>query len=298
MEQQKMSAKLQETKEQYIKTVQIAEKMKDDLKILELQNSKLQAKIKKRSNVIEELQNNKIEYYKEKQSLALLKVQLEYSLEKEKKKNSELEKEISRFKKFSKTPEMTLNKHENGEISFHKDLKNHQFKADLQSNMLRQKTQAETHEDFEKLRESHTVPGKRCMEDRIKNIQSAITVAKTQLDSNKILLQKQKHTYLQELRDRITLCHQLNKTKERLEEANVTHVTDIQPKRYVTNTLHTKPVSAHPCDRNLHSSLGENLEAPASNQQSFNECMEDHLSRMYFIYLLTQVDQETLRCLN
>lgn len=49
------------------------------------------------------------------------------------------------------------------------------------------------------------------MEDRIKNIQSAITVAKTQLDSNKILLQKQKRTYLQELRDRITLCHQLNK---------------------------------------------------------------------------------------
>jgi hypothetical protein len=34
---------------------------------------------------------------------------------------------------------MTLNKHENGEISFHKDLKSYQFKADLQSNMLRQK---------------------------------------------------------------------------------------------------------------------------------------------------------------
>ncbi|MXQ99228.1 hypothetical protein E5288_WYG005404 [Bos mutus] len=68
-----------------------------------------------------------------------LKQSLENSLDQEKKKNSELEKEITGFKKLLKMTRRKLNEYENGERSFHGDLKTSQTEMDIQINMLKQK---------------------------------------------------------------------------------------------------------------------------------------------------------------
>uniref|UniRef100_A0A8C0HVJ8 Ankyrin repeat domain-containing protein 26 n=1 Tax=Balaenoptera musculus TaxID=9771 RepID=A0A8C0HVJ8_BALMU len=68
-----------------------------------------------------------------------LKQSLEYSLDQEMKKNSELEKEITGLKKLLKMPRRKLNEYENGELSFHGDLKTNQIEMDIQINMLKHK---------------------------------------------------------------------------------------------------------------------------------------------------------------
>ncbi|OWK02915.1 ANKRD26, partial [Cervus elaphus hippelaphus] len=68
-----------------------------------------------------------------------LKQSLEDRLDQEKKKNSELEKEITGFKKVLKMTRRKLNEYENGELSFHGDLKTSQTEMDIQINMLKHK---------------------------------------------------------------------------------------------------------------------------------------------------------------
>uniref|UniRef100_A0A4W2FYD7 Ankyrin repeat domain-containing protein 26-like n=1 Tax=Bos indicus x Bos taurus TaxID=30522 RepID=A0A4W2FYD7_BOBOX len=68
-----------------------------------------------------------------------LKQSLENSLDQEKKKNSELEKEITGFKKLLKMTRRKLNEYENGELSFHGDLKTSQTEMDIQINKLKHK---------------------------------------------------------------------------------------------------------------------------------------------------------------
>ncbi|XDB59472.1 hypothetical protein ABFV05_013088 [Capra hircus] len=60
-------------------------------------------------------------------------------LDQEKKKNSELEKKITGFKKLLKMTRRKLNEYENGELSFHGDLKTSQTEIDIQINMLKHK---------------------------------------------------------------------------------------------------------------------------------------------------------------
>ncbi|XP_048663538.1 ankyrin repeat domain-containing protein 26 isoform X7 [Marmota marmota marmota] len=68
--------------------------------------------------------------------LTELKQSLEYTLDQEKKKNGKLEKELTGFKKLLKMTKTKLNKYENGEFSFHEDLKNSSFEMDIPINML------------------------------------------------------------------------------------------------------------------------------------------------------------------
>ncbi|KAB1254043.1 Ankyrin repeat domain-containing protein 26 [Camelus dromedarius] len=108
-----------------------------------MENSKLKVTIKKQAGKIEQLQKNLLsinssEDEKEQlKKLTELKQSLEYSLDQEMKKNSELEKEITGFKKLLKMTRRKLNEYESGEISFHGDFKTDQIQTDIQINMLK-----------------------------------------------------------------------------------------------------------------------------------------------------------------
>ncbi|MXQ96486.1 hypothetical protein E5288_WYG015472 [Bos mutus] len=112
---------------------------------LEIENVKLQTTVKKQVGKIEQLQKNLLSTRSsedEKEQLKKyfeLKQSLENSLDQEKKKNSEFKKEITGFKKLLKMTRRKLNEYENGELSFHGDLKTSQTEMDIQINMLKHK---------------------------------------------------------------------------------------------------------------------------------------------------------------
>ncbi|XP_031532308.2 ankyrin repeat domain-containing protein 26 isoform X3 [Vicugna pacos] len=138
-----ITSQLQEAQDQHAEALRCAEKKQDLLQKLEMENSKLKVTIKKQAGKIEQLQKNLLsinssEDEKEQlKKLTELKQSLEYSLDQEMKKNSELEKEITGFKKLLKMTRRKLNEYESGEISFHGDFKTDQIQTDIQINMLK-----------------------------------------------------------------------------------------------------------------------------------------------------------------
>ncbi|KAM6156450.1 ankyrin repeat domain-containing protein 26-like [Erethizon dorsatum] len=135
-------SQLEEAQDRHTEAAQCAEKMKEHLQKLELENSRLKVKIKKQAGKIEHLQKNLVsanlsEDDKEQlKKLTELKQSLEYTLDQEKKKSSELKKELIGFKKLFKMTETKLNEQENGEFCFHGDLKSSEFEMDIPINML------------------------------------------------------------------------------------------------------------------------------------------------------------------
>ncbi|XP_031300507.2 ankyrin repeat domain-containing protein 26 isoform X2 [Camelus dromedarius] len=138
-----ITSQLQEAQDQHAEAMRCAEKKQDLLQKLEMENSKLKVTNKKQAGKIEQLQKNLLsinssEDEKEQlKKLTELKQSLEYSLDQEMKKNSELEKEITGFKKLLKMTRRKLNEYESGEISFHGDFKTDQIQTDIQINMLK-----------------------------------------------------------------------------------------------------------------------------------------------------------------
>ncbi|XP_063089631.1 ankyrin repeat domain-containing protein 30A isoform X3 [Cavia porcellus] len=130
-------SQLEEERHQRMEAVQCAEKMQEHLQKLELENSRLKAKIKKQAGKIEHLQKNLLsanlsEDDKEQlKKYAELKQALEYNLDQEKKKNDELKKELTRFKKLFKMTEAKLNEQESGEFRFHGDLKSNELEMNI-----------------------------------------------------------------------------------------------------------------------------------------------------------------------
>ncbi|XP_040104366.1 ankyrin repeat domain-containing protein 26-like isoform X4 [Oryx dammah] len=140
-----LTSQLQEAQDQLTEAVRCAEKTQDHVQKLEIENAELQTTVKKQAGKIEQLQKNLLSTRSsedEKEQLKKyieLKQSLENSLDQEKKKNSELEKEITGFKKLLKMSRRKLNEYENGELSFHGDLKTSQTEMDIQINMLKHK---------------------------------------------------------------------------------------------------------------------------------------------------------------
>ncbi|KAL4698414.1 hypothetical protein H8959_011071 [Pygathrix nigripes] len=136
---------LQEAQDQHTEAVRCAEKMQDHKQKLEKDNAKLKVTIKRQMEKIEELQKNLLnanlsEDEKEQlKKLTELKQSLECNLDQEMKKNVELEREITGFKNLLKMTRKKLNEYENGEFSFHGDLKSSQFEMDIQINKLKHK---------------------------------------------------------------------------------------------------------------------------------------------------------------
>ncbi|XP_013363831.1 PREDICTED: ankyrin repeat domain-containing protein 30A isoform X3 [Chinchilla lanigera] len=135
-------SQLEEAQDQHTEAVRHAEKMQERLQKLELENSRLKVKIKKQAGKTEHLQKNVLstnlsENDKEQlKKLTELKQSLEYTLDEEKKKNNELKKELTGFKKLFKMTETKLNAEENGEFYFHGDLKSSEFEMDIPINMI------------------------------------------------------------------------------------------------------------------------------------------------------------------
>ncbi|XP_028350777.1 ankyrin repeat domain-containing protein 26 isoform X2 [Physeter macrocephalus] len=148
-----VTSQLQEAQDRRTEAMRCAEKTQDHIqkynlkqnRKLEIENAKLKATLKKRAGIIEQLQKNLLstsssEDEKEQLKKCIeLKQSLEYSLDQEMKRNSELEKEITGLKKLLKMPRRKLNEYENGELSFHGDLKTNQIEMDIQINMLKHK---------------------------------------------------------------------------------------------------------------------------------------------------------------
>ncbi|XP_054221191.1 ankyrin repeat domain-containing protein 26 isoform X10 [Homo sapiens] len=136
---------LQEAQDRHTEAVRCAEKMQDHKQKLEKDNAKLKVTVKKQMDKIEELQKNLLnanlsEDEKEQlKKLMELKQSLECNLDQEMKKNVELEREITGFKNLLKMTRKKLNEYENGEFSFHGDLKTSQFEMDIQINKLKHK---------------------------------------------------------------------------------------------------------------------------------------------------------------
>ncbi|XP_054550799.1 ankyrin repeat domain-containing protein 26 isoform X7 [Talpa occidentalis] len=138
-------SQLQEAQDGHTEAVRCAEKTQDYVQKLETENVKFKGTIKKQACKIEQLQKtllstNTPEDEKEQLKKYMeLKQSLEHSLDQEMKKNSELEKEITGFKKLLKMSKRKLNEYENGEFSFHGDLKTNQTEMDSQINTLKNK---------------------------------------------------------------------------------------------------------------------------------------------------------------
>ncbi|XP_045441810.1 ankyrin repeat domain-containing protein 26 isoform X3 [Pipistrellus kuhlii] len=138
-------SQLQEAQDRCTAAVRCAEETQDHMQKLEIENAKLKVIIKKQEHKIEQLQtnlsgNNSSQDEKEQLKKHIeLKQSLEYSLDQEMKKNDQLEKEITRFKKLLKITKRKLNEYENEELSFPGDLKPNQIEMDIQINILKHK---------------------------------------------------------------------------------------------------------------------------------------------------------------
>ncbi|XP_049737732.1 ankyrin repeat domain-containing protein 26 isoform X13 [Elephas maximus indicus] len=136
---------LEEVQDRHAEAVRCAEKTQEHLEKIEIENTKLKITIKKQTGKIEHLQKNLLctssseDEKGQLKKLIELKQSLEYRLDQEMKKNSELEKEITGFKKLLKMTRKKLNEYENGELSFHGDLKTNQIEMDIQMAMLKHK---------------------------------------------------------------------------------------------------------------------------------------------------------------
>ncbi|XP_021100248.1 ankyrin repeat domain-containing protein 26-like isoform X2 [Heterocephalus glaber] len=131
---------LEEERNRHKETVRYTEKLQGLLQKLKLENFRLKSEVKKQKGEIEQLQKNLLstnlsEGDKEqlKKFTALTEYQ-KYTLDEEKRKNGELRKELTGFKKLYKMTEIKLNEQENGDFRFHGDLKSNEL--DIPINML------------------------------------------------------------------------------------------------------------------------------------------------------------------
>ncbi|KAM5337489.1 ankyrin repeat domain-containing protein 26 isoform 2-T2 [Glossophaga mutica] len=138
-------SQLQEAKDRCAAAERCAEETQDHVQKLEMENANLEVTIKEQSLKIEQLQtvlvgaNSSQDEREQLKKYIELKQSLEYNLDQEMKKNSELEKEITGFKKLLKITKRKLSEYENGELSFPGDLKPNQIEVDIQINMLKHK---------------------------------------------------------------------------------------------------------------------------------------------------------------
>ncbi|XP_029811446.1 ankyrin repeat domain-containing protein 26-like [Suricata suricatta] len=137
-----IECQLQEAQDRHTDALRQAAKMEDHLQKLEVEHAKSQVTIKNQADKIEQLQKNLSSLSEDDrerlEKVTELKQSLEYRLEQEMKKNGELEKEITGFKKLFKTTRRKLNESESGELSFHGDLMK-QIEMNIQINMLKHK---------------------------------------------------------------------------------------------------------------------------------------------------------------
>uniref|UniRef100_G3T8H1 Ankyrin repeat domain containing 26 n=1 Tax=Loxodonta africana TaxID=9785 RepID=G3T8H1_LOXAF len=308
---------LEEVQDRHAEAVRCAEKTQEHLEKIEIENTKLKVTIKKQTGKIEHLQKNLLctssseDEKGQLKKLIELKQSLEYRLDQEMKKNSELEKEITgkavqkkceKLEKNKKKLEqevvnlrshLEINMIDHGQIEQYKWEIEERARQDVVEKLkevnLFLQTQAASQENLEQLRENNNASIRSQMELRIKDLESEISKMKTsQEDSNKTELEKYKQLYLEELKVRKALSNKLNKTNERLAEISTKLLVEKQQNRSLLSTLTTRPVLEPPCVGNVNSSLvlnrnlipRENLAIPTSSPRPSNNSMETYLTKM------------------
>ncbi|XP_077931358.1 ankyrin repeat domain-containing protein 26-like isoform X7 [Halichoerus grypus] len=358
---------------------------------LEVENAKLKVTVKKQAGKIEQLQENllstslsndekgQIKKYIE------LKQCLECSLDQEMKKNGELEKEITRFKKLLNVTRRKLSEYEDGELTFPGNSKTNQIEMESQINMLKQKvddltakletasskclyldannqlltqeltsmkemqkkyeklekdkkkleqqvvnlrsqvefsmveyskteqykweleertrlditeklkeanlffeTQLASQESLGQIRETNNTLIRNHMEIRIKDLELELSRMKSFQDFYEKEFEKYKHLYLEELKVRVSLENELNKTNEKLAETSTKLLVEKQQKKFLINPITMSPVLELPSVRNMNNSSlfnryvapRESLVIPTSSSWPTKNGIETFLTKM------------------
>ncbi|XP_077931417.1 ankyrin repeat domain-containing protein 26-like isoform X8 [Halichoerus grypus] len=362
---------------------------------LEVENAKLKVTVKKQAGKIEQLQENllstslsndekgQIKKYIE------LKQCLECSLDQEMKKNGELEKEITRFKKLLNVTRRKLSEYEDGELTFPGNSKTNQIEMESQINMLKQKvddltakletasskclyldannqlltqeltsmkemqkkyekleknkkkleqvvnlrsqvefsmvefsmveyskteqykweleertrlditekleeanlffeTQLASQESLGQIRETNNTLIRNHMEIRIKDLELELSRMKSFQDFYEKEFEKYKHLYLEELKVRVSLENELNKTNEKLAETSTKLLVEKQQKKSLINPITMSPVLELPSVRNMNNSSlfnryvapRESLVIPTSSSWPTKNGIETFLTKM------------------
>ncbi|XP_031794740.1 ankyrin repeat domain-containing protein 26 isoform X3 [Sarcophilus harrisii] len=142
-----IKSKLQESQERHIQSQRSTNELEDHIQKLEIENARLEATVKQQVGKIENIQKNildstKLDTEREKlKKLIELKQSLENRLEQEMKRNDELQKDVSGFKKLLKTTKKKLREYEKGEVISQEVLKQTHFDEDRQINRLKNKNE-------------------------------------------------------------------------------------------------------------------------------------------------------------
>ncbi|XP_077931411.1 ankyrin repeat domain-containing protein 26-like isoform X2 [Halichoerus grypus] len=388
-------SQLQEAQDRHAEAVRCIETLKDHVQKLEVENAKLKVTVKKQAGKIEQLQENllstslsndekgQIKKYIE------LKQCLECSLDQEMKKNGELEKEITRFKKLLNVTRRKLSEYEDGELTFPGNSKTNQIEMESQINMLKQKvddltakletasskclyldannqlltqeltsmkemqkkyekleknkkkleqvvnlrsqvefsmvefsmveyskteqykweleertrlditekleeanlffeTQLASQESLGQIRETNNTLIRNHMEIRIKDLELELSRMKSFQDFYEKEFEKYKHLYLEELKVRVSLENELNKTNEKLAETSTKLLVEKQQKKSLINPITMSPVLELPSVRNMNNSSlfnryvapRESLVIPTSSSWPTKNGIETFLTKM------------------
>ncbi|XP_077931362.1 ankyrin repeat domain-containing protein 26-like isoform X11 [Halichoerus grypus] len=384
-------SQLQEAQDRHAEAVRCIETLKDHVQKLEVENAKLKVTVKKQAGKIEQLQENllstslsndekgQIKKYIE------LKQCLECSLDQEMKKNGELEKEITRFKKLLNVTRRKLSEYEDGELTFPGNSKTNQIEMESQINMLKQKvddltakletasskclyldannqlltqeltsmkemqkkyeklekdkkkleqqvvnlrsqvefsmveyskteqykweleertrlditeklkeanlffeTQLASQESLGQIRETNNTLIRNHMEIRIKDLELELSRMKSFQDFYEKEFEKYKHLYLEELKVRVSLENELNKTNEKLAETSTKLLVEKQQKKFLINPITMSPVLELPSVRNMNNSSlfnryvapRESLVIPTSSSWPTKNGIETFLTKM------------------
>uniref|UniRef100_A0A8C6N3G3 DUF3496 domain-containing protein n=1 Tax=Mus spicilegus TaxID=10103 RepID=A0A8C6N3G3_MUSSI len=269
MAQEKNSSQLQEAPDQHD---QCAEKMRDCIQKLGLENHKLKETARKQAEKIEQLKKNllsgvlsddlteKLEsasakylhLYEQNQLLRreLLSMRtIQRKCEKLKKHKKKLEQEV-----VSLRSHMKRNMIECGQIEQYKWEIEEKTKQELvgklkQVNLFLQ-TQAAYEDKLEKLRQKQNASVRTQMELRIKDLESEFSKMKSQVDCNQIEMENYKQLYLAEVKIRKSLSNKLSKTDERLAEVKTKLLLERKQNRISQYSMvDTRPALEPTCPR-------------------------------------------------
>ncbi|XP_044768349.1 ankyrin repeat domain-containing protein 26-like [Neomonachus schauinslandi] len=190
----------------------------------------------------------------------------------------EMQKKYEKLEKNKKKLEkqvVTLRSHV--EFSMVEDNKIEQYKWELEERRLdiTEKSkkanlffqiQVESQESLGQIRETNNALIRNQMEIRIKDLEFELSRMKSSQDFYKTELEKYKQLYLEELKVRMSLTNELNKTNEKLAETSTKLLVETQQKKSLSNTIAMSPVLELPSVRNMNnSSLLNRYVAPREN---------------------------------
>ncbi|MGH0140368.1 UNVERIFIED_CONTAM: hypothetical protein FKN15_042109 [Acipenser sinensis] len=209
---------------------------------------------------LEEQLNQEMETEKKKtKKIAELKRSTEARLDQEMKRNSELQKEINRMRALVKTAKKKQKQQETGEFasqlsSIRGELDNRHLETGTTIARLKSKTQAASQEALEQIKATNEATLRNQLEQRIRDLEGELSRARStqqnslsQRDSTQTELERYKELYSQEFKLRKSLAAKLDRSNERLAEAN-TKLLNERPrnKSFIASSIVNGSLTASP----------------------------------------------------